>query len=132
MQYIKHYYVDDENNTFCCEIEEPRYKRHPWKEYEGLDVKIWLQDSDGIDVCLAEIPDSTPVSTVVSPCGKNAIQILTESEYNSVSTPYFESQVLSQEAQEARQSGDEIASTAKETAAIAKLDEATAAIHALE
>jgi hypothetical protein len=130
MQYIKHYYVDDQQNTFCCEVTpEPKYKRHPWKEYVGLDVKVWLSDSDGVDVCLAELPDSTPVSTVVdADCGKNQIQVLTEAEYNTVATPYFEAQTLSGEAREARESGDEATAAAKESAAAAKLAEATTAI----
>ena len=131
MQYIKHYYVDDEHNTFCCEAPEPAYKRHPWKEYAGLDVKVWLSDSDGVDVCLAELPDNTSVSTTVSDCGKNSIQVLSEAEYNSVATPYFEAQTLSGEAREARESGDESTAAAKESAAATKLTEATTAIRAL-
>lgn len=132
MQYIKHYYVDDDHNTFCCEVTpEPKYKRHPYKEYVGLDVKVWLTDSDEVDVCLSELPDSTPVSTIVSDCGKNEVQVLTETEYNTVTVPYFESQTLSGEAQEARQDGDEATAESKETAAAAKLTEATTAIRAL-
>lgn len=131
MQYIKHYYVDDNNNTFCCEASEPAYKRHPWKEYAGLDVKVWLTDSEGVDVCLSEVPDSTSVSTVASDCGKNSVQVLTETEYQSVATPYFEAASLSGEAQQARQDGDEATVEAKETAASAKLAEATTAIRAL-
>ena len=131
MQYIKHYYVDEDHNTFCCEAPEPAYKRHPCKEYAGLNVKVWLSDSDGIDVMLAELPDSTSVSTIVSDCGKNSIQVLSEAEYNSVATPYFEAQTLSGEAREARDSGDEATATAKESAAAAKLAEATTAIRAL-
>lgn len=131
MQYIKHYYVDDNHNTFCCEASEPTYKRHPWKEYAGLDVKVWLSDSEGVDVCLAELPDSTAVSTLASPCGKNAVQVLTEAEYNTVATPYFEAQTLSGEAREARESGDEATAAAKESAAAAKLTEATTAVRAL-
>lgn len=132
MQYIKHYYVDDNNNTFCCEVTpEPKYKRHPWKEYAGLNVKVWLSDSDDVDVMLAEVPDSTPVATTVSPCGKNAVQVLTEAEYNTVATPYFEAQTLSAEAQQARQSGDETTAEVKETDAAAKLTEATTAVRAL-
>jgi hypothetical protein len=131
MQYIKHYYVDDDHNTFCCEAPEPAYKRHPWKEYAGLNVKVWLSDSDGVDVCLAELPDSTLVSTLVSDCGKNSIQVLSEAEYNSVATPYFEAQTLYREAQQARQDGDEETAEAKETAAAAKIAEATTAIRAL-
>lgn len=131
MQYIKHYYVDDSNNTFCCESQEPAYKRHPWKEYAGLDVKIWLRDSENIDVCLSEVPDTTSVSTIVSPCGKNSVQVLTETEYNSVAVPYFESLVLSSEAQQSRENGDEETASAKEVSAAAKLNEATEALYSL-
>jgi hypothetical protein len=132
MQYIKHYYVDDEHNTFCCE--EPssaKYKRHPWKEYPGLDVKVWLSDSDGVDVMLAELPDSTTVSTIVSDCGKNSIQILTESKYNSVSVPYFEAQTLFDEAETARQNDDETLAVQKQEEGELKFQEALIAIHAL-
>lgn len=132
MQYIKHYYVDDDHNTFCCEVTpEPKYKRHPCKEYAGLDVKVWLSDSDGVDVCLAELPDTTSVSTIVSDCGKNEVQVLTEAEYQSVTTPYFEVQTLFGEAQQARRDGDEAIAEEKETTAAAKLAEATTAIRAL-
>ena len=131
MQYIKHYYVDDNNNTFCCESQEPAYKRHPHKEYSGLDVKIWLRDSENVDVCLSEVPDTTSVSTIVSPCGKNAVQVLTETEYNSVAVPYFESLSLSSEALQLRQDGDEETAAAKEVSAAAKLNEATEALHSL-
>lgn len=133
MQYIKHYYVDEDDNTFCCETtSNPKYKRHPWKEYAGLNVKIWLSDSDGVEVCLAELPDETTVSTVADAnSGKNRIQVLTETEYNSVATPYFESQTLSQEAREARNQDDEVTAEAKESAAATKLSEATTAIRAL-
>lgn len=131
MQYIKHYYVDDSNNVFCCEAPDARYKRHPWKEYEGLDVKIWLSDVEGVDVCLAEVPDTTPVATVPSDCGKNAIQVLTEAEYNTVATPYTEASVLGSEAQQARQDGDEALAAQKEAEAQVKLQDALTALHAL-
>ena len=129
--YLKHYYVCDQTGAAVCTSSEPRYKRHPWKEYAGLDVKVWLSDSDGVDVCLAELPDSTSVSTTVSDCGKNSIQVLSGAEYNSVATPYFEAQTLSGEAREARESGDEATAAAKESAAATKLAEATTAIRAL-
>jgi hypothetical protein len=131
MQYIKHYYVNESNGAFCCDTAEPASKVHPWRQYAGLNVKVWLTDAEGIDVCLAELPDSTAVSTVVSPCGKNAVQVLTEVEYQSVATPYFEAAVLSGEAQQAKQNGDDATAEAKETAAAAKLTEATTAIRAL-
>lgn len=133
MQYIKHYYVDDDHNTFCCETtSNPKYKRHPWKEYSGLDVKVWSTDSDGVDVMLAQLPDTTSVSNVVDPnCGKNCIQVLTEAEYNTVWTHYSQSLALFEEAQDARNSGDEATATTKEAEAQVKFDEATTAIRAL-
>jgi len=132
MQYIKHYYVDDNRNTFCCETSSnPKYKRHPTKEYAGLDVKVWLSDSDGVDVCLAELPDSTTVSTTVADCGKNCIQVLTETEYNTVWTPYSAAIALYGEAMEAKNTGDEVTAAAKEAEAQTKMDEATVAIRAL-
>ena len=132
MQYIKHYYVDDDHNTFCCETSSnPKYKRHPWKEYSGLDVKVWLTDSDGVDVMLAQLPDTTSVSTITEDCGKNSIQVLTEAEYNTVATPYFEAQTLYEEAMEARRQDDEATASTKESAAQTKIDEATTAIRAL-
>jgi len=131
MQYIKHYYVDDNSNVFCCESPDPTYKRHPWKEYEGLDVKIWLSDVDGIDVCLSEVPDTTSVATIVDDCGKKSVQVLTEAEYNTVAIPYGEAGVLGVEAQQARQNGDEALAAQKEAAAQAKIQDALTALHAL-
>jgi hypothetical protein len=131
MQYIKHYYVDDGRNVFCCESPEPAYKRHPSKEYEGLDVKIWLSDADGVDVCLSEVPDGISVSTIVSDCGKNAVQVLTKTKYNTVATPYFAAQTLSGEAQQARQNGDETLAAQKEAQAQTKMQEALTAVRAL-
>ena len=131
MQYIKHYYVDDGSNVFCCESQEPAYKRHPSKEYEGLDVKIWLSDADGVDVCLSEVPDTTSVSTIVSDCGKNAVQLRTKTKYNTVATPYFAAQTLSDEAEQSRQNGDETVAAQKEAQAQAKYQEALSALQAL-
>ena len=131
MQYIKHYWVDNISNEYCCHTNDPKEKRHPNKEFAGLDVKVWLQDVDGIDVCLSEVPDTTSVSTVTDEDGKNCVKVLTLEEFNSVATPYFEAQTLSGEAQQARQDGDEATAEAKETASAAKLAEATTAIRAL-
>ena len=132
MQYIKHYFVDEERNVFCCETTSPaKYKIHPWRQYDGLDVKVWLTDSDGVEVMLAELPDSTPVSTITEDCGKNSIQVLTEAEYNNVWTPYSQAQTLYEEAQTARQVGDETTASTKETEAQTKIEEATTAIRAL-
>ena len=132
MQYIKHYYVDDDHNTFCCETtSNPKYKRHPVKEYSGLDVKVWLTDSEGVDVMLAQLPDTTSVSTITEDCGKNSIQVLTETEYNTVWTPYSEALALYGEAMEARNAEDEATAASKEAEAQTKMDEATVAIRAL-
>jgi len=130
-QYVKHYYVCDETGAACCSAAEPRYKRHPWKEYAGLDVKVWLSDSDGVDVMLAELPDSTSVTTVTHDCGKNQIQVLTEAEFNSVWTPYSAASTLYGEAQEAERNGDDATAATKRTAGDAKMAEATTAIRAL-
>jgi hypothetical protein len=132
MQYVKHYYVDDDFNTFCCEVPpEPKYKRHPWKEYPGLDVKIWLADAEDIDVCLSELPDSTPVSTIVADCGKKSIQVLTEVEYNSVAVPYFEADSLFEEARIAREEGNDALATQKESEGNTKRQEALIALYEL-
>ena len=58
---------------------------------------------------------------------KKAVQVLTETQYNTVKTPYFEASTLWSEAQEL--TGD--AKTAKETAAAAKDTEAQNALDAL-
>jgi hypothetical protein len=130
MQYIKHYYVDEDTNAFCCETTSPaKYKIHPWAQYEGLDVKVWLTDSDGVEVMLAELPDSTPVSTITEDCGKNSIQVLTEVEYNSVFVPYSEAQTLYLQA---RKFGDPTLAEQKRLEAEIKMQEAEVAIRALE
>jgi len=131
MQYIKHYWICVQDGNYCCE-NNPVEKRHPEAEFTGLDVKIWTHDEDGIDICLSQVPDGVSIVDVVSPeTGKNFVKVLTEAEYHSVATPYFGSQTLSGEAQQARQVGDEATAEAKETAAAAKLAEATTAIRAL-
>lgn len=131
MQYIKHYYIDDVNNIFCCDAINSKYRRHPWKEYSGLEVKVWLTDSDNIDICLSLLPDSTPVSTIVSSSGKNAVQVLTEEQYNSVAVPYFEVQNLYDEVRKAKESGDDLTAEEKESLASVKLSQSVDAIRAL-
>ena len=130
MQYIKHYYVDaDSPSSFCCAGAEPKYKRHPI-EYAGLDVKVWLTDSNGVDVMLAQLPDSTAVSDVVNG-DHTCIKVLTETQFNSVWTPYSEAGVLSGEAQDAERDGDADTAATKRAAAETKIAEATTAIRAL-
>jgi len=130
MQYIKHYYVDAQGGSYCCTTTEPKYKRHPVQEYPGLDVKVWLTDSNGVDVMLAQVPDSTPVADVAHG-DHTAVKVLTEAEFNGVWTPYSEAQALYGEASEAEEAGDDDTAATKRAAAETKIAEATTAIRAL-
>ena len=131
MQYIKHYFVDADTGSYCCETSSnPKYKRHPANEYAGLDVKVWSTDSDGVDVCLAELPDSTTVSTIANG-SKNSVKVLTETEYNTVWTPYSAALTLYGEARTAEESGDTDTASTKKAEAATKISEAQTAIHAL-
>lgn len=63
-RYIKHYYVDGENLTeyFTDRNMGPNGKTHP--RLDGLDVKFWFVDSNGIDYCLSLVPDTTTITPV--------------------------------------------------------------------
>ena len=130
MQYIKHYYVDAESpSSYCCTSTEPRYKRHP-TEIAGLDVKVWLTDSNGVDVMLAQVPDSTTVADVVH--GEHTcVKVLTEAQFNTVWTPYSEAGTLFAEANDAERDGDADTAATKRAAAETKRGEAETAIRAL-
>jgi hypothetical protein len=131
MQYIKHYYIDEQTGAYCCETSSTaKYRVHPWRTYAGLDVKVWLTDSDGVDIMLSELPDSTSVSTIANG-SKNSVQVLTETEYNTVWTPYSAAATLYSEAQTAEESGDTDTAATKRTAGDIKMTEATTAIRAL-
>jgi len=129
MQYIKHYWINLQSGNYSCQ-ENPIERRHPEAEFPGLDVKIWMQDANGIDVCLSEVPDTIPVPEMYesSTSTKKCVQVLTEVEYNSVATPYFESQQLSGEA---LMEEDETLKVEKRAEASAKYQEALTALHAL-
>jgi hypothetical protein len=128
MQYLKHYWIHAHSGTYCCE-DNPVEKRHPEAEFPGLDVKIWMNDENGIDVCLSQVPDGVTITDVVDEhSGKKVVQKLTEEEFNSVQTPLLESQTLRQEAQ---QETDEAVKAEKEAAADAKLQEAQQALQTL-
>ena len=130
MQYIKHYYVDAESpSSYCCTSTEPRYKRHP-TEIAGLDVKVWLTDSNGVDVMLAQVPDSTTVTDVVHG-SHTCVKVLTEAQYNTVWTPYSAAATLYGEAQEAERDGDTDTAATKRASADTKIGEAETAIRAL-
>lgn len=61
-KYIKHYYVDYENlvEYFTDKNMGPNGKTHP--RLDGLDVKFWFVDTNGIDYCLSVVPDSTMIT----------------------------------------------------------------------
>lgn len=128
MKYLKHYWIHAHSGTYCCE-DNPVEKRHPEAEFSGLDVKIWMKDENGIDVCLSQVPDGVTITDVVDEHnGKKVVQELTEVEFNSVNTPLQESQTLRQEAQ---QETDETIKIKKEAAADSKFNEAQQALYAL-
>jgi len=128
MKYLKHYWICIADGKYCCQ-ENPVEKRHPESEFTGLDVKIWMHDEDGIDVCLSAVPDSTPVADVLSEDGnKKVVQVLTEEEFNSVAVPLAESGQLSQQA---RQESDEAVAADLRTQSEAKFAEAQQALFAL-
>ena len=61
-KYIKHYYVDYGNlvEYFTDKNMGPNGKTHP--RLDGLDVKFWFADDNGIDYCLSVVPDSTLIA----------------------------------------------------------------------
>jgi len=63
-KYIKHYYVDGENLTefFVDKNMGPNGKTHP--RIDGLDVKFWFVDGNGIDYCMSVVPDETEITPV--------------------------------------------------------------------
>ena len=140
-KYLKHYWKKNGNwLTTANEAEQ----HHPEADYPGLGVKVWMHDSDGVDVCLSEVPDSTEISTIAVG-SKNAVMELTETQFNSVKTPLDEAATLSMEANELRTEGlnaqtqgdadtaatKNAAADAKDTEAAAKRTEAQNALNAL-
>ena len=112
--------------TTANEVEQ----HHPEADYPGLDVNVWMHDSDGVDVCLSEVPDTTGISTITVG-SKNAVIELTETQYNSVKTPLDEAATLREEARTAEEGGDTDTAATKNTAADAKETEAQNALNAL-
>lgn len=128
MQYLKHYWIHAHSGTYCCE-DNPVEKRHPEAEFPGLDVRIWMHDENGIDVCLSTVPDGVSIVDVIDEHnGKKVVQQLTESEFNSVQTPLNESSSLRQQAQ---QETDETVKVDLEAQAEAKFQEAQQALYSL-
>jgi hypothetical protein len=128
MKYLKHYWICVQDGNYCCE-DNPVEKRHPEAEFPGLDVRIWMHDEDGIDVCLSRVPDSTTITDVTNPeTGKKVVQELTEVQFNSVQTPLDESASLRSQAQ---QETDETIKADLEAQADTKFQEAQQALFAL-
>ena len=126
-KYLKHYWKKNGNwLTTANEVEQ----HHPEADYPGLGVKIWMHDSDGVDVCLSEVPDTTGISTITIG-SKNAVMELTETQFNSVKTPLDEAATLREEARTAEEGGDTDTAATKNTAADAKETEAQNALNAL-
>ena len=96
-QYIKHYYKKTSDDTWITSIKkiynsttnqwssDTSYveRRKPEKEYPGLGTKVWILDSEGVEICLSDLPDSTSVENV-SYDNKKVVQILNEDQFNSV------------------------------------------------
>ena len=126
-KYLKHYWKKNGNwLTTGNEVEQ----HHPEADYAGLGVKIWMHDSDGVDVCLSEVPDTTGITTITVG-SKNAVIELTETQFNSVKTPLDAAAVLRDEARTAEEGGDADTAATKNTAAAAKETEAQNALNAL-
>jgi len=129
MKYLKHYWKSTTSGDYLTTANSID-KRHPEAEFAGLDVQIWMHDADGVDVCMAQVPDSTTI-TDVTVGSKKAIQSLTETQYNTVKTPLDASSVLENEAMTAEMSGDTSTATTKRNEATTKYNEAKTALLAL-
>ena len=129
MKYLKHYWKSTETGEYLTTANSI-HKRHPEAEFSGLDVQIWMHDADGVDVCIAQVPDGVAI-TEVTVGSKKAIQELTETQYNSVKTPLDASNVLNGEAITAEINGDTSTATTKRNEATTKYNEAKAALLAL-
>ena len=129
MKYLKHYWKSTETGDYLTTA-NTIHKRHPEAEFAGLDVQIWMHDADGIDVCMAQVPDSTPIVEVTIG-SKKAIQELTETQYNSVKTPLDAAITLEQEAAVEETGGNATLAATKRGEAEAKRGEAKTALLAL-
>jgi len=129
MKYLKHYWKSTETGDYLTTA-NTIHKRHPEAEFAGLDVQVWMHDADGIDVCMARVPDSTPIVEVTIG-SKKAIQELTETQYNSVKTPLDAAAKLNEEAAAEETGGNTTLAATKRGEAEAKRGEAKTALLAL-
>lgn len=153
-QYIKHYWKDTSGEWIPINKENLE-RRYPEAEYPGLDVEVWMSQETLIngkifyvDVCLSIVPDSTPVADITETfyingvnVQRKVVQVIDESGFNSVKTPYDQINPLTIEADRLyrdsqRFSGDEqiqkqLESVEKRTQADDKRSEAQVAFLAL-
>ena len=139
-QYIKHYWKDTSGQWIPIN-KEGLDRKYPEVEYPGLDVEVWAIDKTlidgktfGVDVCLSIVPDSTPVADITETFNingvnvqKKVVQVITESDFNLVKTPYDQISPLFMEADILLReswglSGDD--KIAKEVESLNKKDEA--------
>jgi hypothetical protein len=129
MKYLKHYWIYLGDGSYCC-LENKIPKRHPEEEFPGLNVKIWMHDENGIDLCLSEVPDTTKVEDIYSSHDPNlkVVQNITEEQFNSVSVPLEECNHLMNQAH-----NEEDAQVAQElfNSAELKMNEAKEALYSL-
>ncbi len=93
MKYLKHYWIDI-NTGLYANKHNPIEKRHPELEFPGLDVKFWLIDENGIDICLSSVPNETELSDISDSENNKVVQVLTEEQFNSISVLLQESHTL--------------------------------------
>lgn len=129
MAYIKHYWLT-QGGEWAVNENPPHSKHHPEEEYEGLDVKLWLHDSDGIDVCLSYVPPTVGVTTITVD-DKKAVQPITNDQFNIINSLVNEANDYFAAEREARDVG--ITTTADEQKALgdAKMAEVLTELDAL-
>tara|TARA_B100001094_G_C18066905_1_gene737926 strand:- start:352 stop:744 length:393 start_codon:yes stop_codon:yes gene_type:complete len=130
MKYLKHYWKKVSDGSWVTTDGNVVEKRHPESEFPGLGVKVWIHDSNGIDVCLSTVPDSTGI-TEVTIGSKKAVQEITEAQFNSVKTPLDDISVLQHAKMEAEMTGDSDTATSKQTEIDTKRSEAQTALNAI-
>jgi hypothetical protein len=129
MAYIKHYWLT-EGGAWAVTENPPHSQHHPEDEYPGLDVKLWLHDSDGIDICFSQVPDTAGITTITVD-DKKAVQPITVDQFNTIDGLVNDAGTYYSAEREAREAG--ITTTADEQKALgdAKMDEVQTEIDAL-
>lgn len=114
---------DANTGEFVTEVNFQGPKKHPLEEYSGLDVRLWLKDNDGLDVCISAVPDDTTVETITEG-SKNAVIQMTEDEYNTIANLIQEMEVLEEARSQAEIDGEHVLAVEKHEARDAKYQEA--------